>query len=789
MSHNKFPLVILFLFVSGCGGGGGSSSVPSAPPVSNPDTTKPVISVPSTLTVVAPNGSGVSDSETEIAAFLAAATASDNVDSNVSISNNAPAVFPLGDTVVTFSAVDAAGNSASATAKVTVVSEIQSGHVVKGPLYRAKVFLDYDGNSLPGNTEPFVYTDTTGAYSLSEDGLAPDLYQVVVVIDDETIDYNTGEGFAAADMQLRAPEGGAMVSPMTTLYSHAKTSLGAAQSLTATDVGDALGLPLSIDILTFNPFSVEAIDSDAIAVEVIAQKIMLSALIFTEAVRSSSGASGDIPIDVAQAAVLDAMVNTLVEASKIQSGGSSDILTSAEGIVNFSDSSVLQAVASFISQDIESGKFAESLTALNMSVDSDVIDYMLAKGTETIEAVAAEFDALNKTQLQGVEMSTAAILKRKAADQIAEMAAALSALKASGASLSSFDANLFLTFITPSGLEAVRAAAKAEAKARLVAKLALLDTDSDGLPNSCNISCLALGLVEDSDDDNDGIVDAADDFPLDSTETIDSDSDGIGDNADPDDDNDGVLDVDDAFPFDPTESSDSDGDGIGDNADGINTSGAFELYGNTVVLQDYNPADQTLEKTAFDIVFADGAASMNLSSAPLNLTNIINGTTSPTGDYSEALLSFLLDDSLPAGDGTGTVDLTITTGSDGVRADNESQLHCQLQINWSSDRANASIEEPAQSISLEVNKAGLKIKTTINEFDIMAVTVDQTSGKKSLDIKLLAALNEGVKVAGSLLGSLLVPRTLHISIATTLPIQDAAGIPVTQFNAVIRLDN
>lgn len=44
MSHNKFPLVILFLFVSGCGGGGGSSSVPSAPPVSNPDTTKPVIS-------------------------------------------------------------------------------------------------------------------------------------------------------------------------------------------------------------------------------------------------------------------------------------------------------------------------------------------------------------------------------------------------------------------------------------------------------------------------------------------------------------------------------------------------------------------------------------------------------------------------------------------------------------------------------------------------------------------------------------------------------------------------
>jgi hypothetical protein len=48
---------------------------------------------------------------------------------------------------------------------------------------------------------------------------------------------------------------------------------------------------------------------------------------------------------------------------------------------------------------------------------------------------------------------------------------------------------------------------------------------------------------------------------------MDSDSDGIGDNADPDDDNDGVEDSNDAFPLDPYESEDSDDDGIGDNAD------------------------------------------------------------------------------------------------------------------------------------------------------------------------------------------------------------------------------
>ena len=83
-----------------------------------------------------------------------------------------------------------------------------------------------------------------------------------------------------------------------------------------------------------------------------------------------------------------------------------------------------------------------------------------------------------------------------------------------------------------------------------------IDTDGDGIGNKV-----------DTDDDNDGIVDTADHFPLDPTEHQDHDYDGIGNNADPDDDNDGVLDGDDAFPLDPTEWLDNDNDGIGNNAD------------------------------------------------------------------------------------------------------------------------------------------------------------------------------------------------------------------------------
>jgi len=83
-----------------------------------------------------------------------------------------------------------------------------------------------------------------------------------------------------------------------------------------------------------------------------------------------------------------------------------------------------------------------------------------------------------------------------------------------------------------------------------------LDTDGDGIGNNA-----------DTDDDNDGVEDSEDLFPLDPTESLDADNDGIGNNADTDDDNDGVEDSADAFPFDATESVDTDNDGIGNNAD------------------------------------------------------------------------------------------------------------------------------------------------------------------------------------------------------------------------------
>ena len=67
------------------------------------------------------------------------------------------------------------------------------------------------------------------------------------------------------------------------------------------------------------------------------------------------------------------------------------------------------------------------------------------------------------------------------------------------------------------------------------------------------------------------ITDANDAFPLDSTESVDTDHDGLGNNADTDDDGDNVADSSDAFPLDSTEWNDVNGDGEGDNTNPLSS--------------------------------------------------------------------------------------------------------------------------------------------------------------------------------------------------------------------------
>jgi len=123
-----------------------------------------------------------------------------------------------------------------------------------------------------------------------------------------------------------------------------------------------------------------------------------------------------------------------------------------------------------------------------------------------------------------------------------------------------------------------------------------LDTDGDGMPDTLNgTSTSEPALIEDLDDDNDGlsdldeiangtdslkqdsdgdgycdghvsitnVCDATDAFPIDATEWVDTDGDGTGNNADTDDDNDGLDDATEASSDPATNSTNPDTDGDG----------------------------------------------------------------------------------------------------------------------------------------------------------------------------------------------------------------------------------
>ena len=110
------------------------------------------------------------------------------------------------------------------------------------------------------------------------------------------------------------------------------------------------------------------------------------------------------------------------------------------------------------------------------------------------------------------------------------------------------------------------------------------DTDNDGVDNAAD-NCVVVSNALQTDTDNDGAGDACDATPSGDTDgdnvdnatdncvsvsnadQLNTDGDNEGDVCDNDDDNDSVADASDAFPLDATESVDADGDGIGNNAD------------------------------------------------------------------------------------------------------------------------------------------------------------------------------------------------------------------------------
>ena len=107
----------------------GNAAMPVTRSVSVQDGDAPVVIPPANITVAATDAEGTVVDHHAIATLLAAATAHDNVDGVITdISHNAPTMFPIGVTKVTFSATDNSGNTGNAQSTVTVAD--QSGPVI-----------------------------------------------------------------------------------------------------------------------------------------------------------------------------------------------------------------------------------------------------------------------------------------------------------------------------------------------------------------------------------------------------------------------------------------------------------------------------------------------------------------------------------------------------------------------------------------------------------------------------------------------------------------------------------
>lgn len=85
------------------------------------DTTAPVISGAKNLSVSTNKASGVASSQKDIAAMIDAVVAHDVVDGEVAVSKSYPTVFAIGETEVSFSAVDSHGNASTLAVQVAVI--------------------------------------------------------------------------------------------------------------------------------------------------------------------------------------------------------------------------------------------------------------------------------------------------------------------------------------------------------------------------------------------------------------------------------------------------------------------------------------------------------------------------------------------------------------------------------------------------------------------------------------------------------------------------------------------
>ncbi len=239
-----------------------------------------------------------------------------------------------------------------------------TGSAVDGYLSGATVFADTNGNGALNSGEWSSTTDANGNYVLPQNGASG------TIIAYGGVDIMTGKPFLGV---LSAPAGSTVVSPLTTML---QTLLANNQASTIDQatalLQNALGLPATVNILTYDPLTVLANSSATIVAKEMALavqvKILQLANVMTQASSAIDTASNTLDLQQASLAVNKA----LAEAIKQTASNSQIDLTSTSlltGIIktaaNTAGTSAVDQQASQLAQ-ITGASNAAAGTATNI---------------------------------------------------------------------------------------------------------------------------------------------------------------------------------------------------------------------------------------------------------------------------------------------------------------------------------------------------------------------------------------------------------------------------------------
>ena len=458
--------LVFSLILSACGGGGSDgpslTAVDGAPTlgtVSIASGDKTTVTVGDIVTVSVTASEAIQAPSVTIAGT--AATAVTGSGESWSAERAMTAADTAGDITFSVSFSDIAGNvgtAVNATTDGTALTfevSAEAGNVVDGPFQNAKAFADYNGNGIHDDGEPSALTDEAGAYSLTKDNTAPESYTVVVEMTADTIDSVSGESYAGTGIVLKAASGGSVVTPMTTMLEVAQA---ADPTYSAADLATDMGLPVGVDIATYNPFAADADPAVAHEVEKVFQQVMTATLIVAEAMAGLGDIAGvQLTPEEASAAALKA-VASMVLASEVE--------------VDLSDATQVA--------ELQTAAKTE-LAANGVEVSDAIADFVLGQASGTVTQVAAAYDRLTVEDFGTSAASAISLLKHDATAELAAMseAAATFLADAANSDLAAFDATAFVTLNTEGGVNSAAAANEAEVNEYLGAST--LDVLVDGV--------------------------------------------------------------------------------------------------------------------------------------------------------------------------------------------------------------------------------------------------------------------------------------------------------------------